>query len=91
MEVSRVLQKVGLVSTSNLQVPSIDEDKIANKVMKATDGEREDINAACARNNTGGCEGVIYVRRKGIFGKIPDWIEDMWRALKDPSGKCAYQ
>ncbi|KJK73343.1 hypothetical protein H634G_11495 [Metarhizium anisopliae BRIP 53293] len=53
-------------------------------------GESADINAACARNNVAGCEGVLYVQRKSIIGKIPDWIEDMCRALKDPSGRYAY-
>ena len=75
---------------SNLQVLRIDNDKIANEIRKATDGESADINAACARNNVAGCEGVIYVQRKSIIGKIPDWIEDMCRALKDPSGRYAY-
>ncbi|KFG77463.1 hypothetical protein MANI_030434 [Metarhizium anisopliae] len=62
----------------------------ANEITKATDGESADINAACARNNVAGCEGVIYVQRKSIIGKIPDWIEDMCRALKDPTGRYAY-
>lgn len=80
----------GIQPTPNFQVSLTDDHKTENEVAKATDRETADFNAACTRLNVLGYEGVIYVRRKGIIGKIADWIEDIRRGLNDPSGKYAY-